>query len=108
MEFVVEGGDERLTLTYGHHKNSSKTGKPIPSTYLPSGEPLTLALTWWIKVGHPKLRSGTMVSDGEVRAMPSTHHSHMLAKPCTCKAPKSSRVFVLHCIGRQGGTSPFL
>lgn len=86
VEFVVEGGDERLTLTYGHHKNSSKTGKPIPSTYLPLGEPLTLALTWWIKVGHPKLRSGTMVSDDEVRAMPSTHHSHMLAKPCTCKA----------------------
>jgi hypothetical protein len=92
VELVVEGGEERLTLTYGHHKNSSKTGKPIPSTYLPLGEPLTLALTWWIKVGHPKLRSGTMVSDDEVRAMPSTQlcwQSHAHVKPprahlCVC------------------------
>ncbi len=75
VDVVVVNGEERLLLTYGHHKNSSKTGKPIPSTYLPLGEPLTLVLTWWIKVGHPKLRSGTMVSDDEVRASPSTHHS---------------------------------
>lgn len=68
VEIVMEGGEERLILTYGHHKNSARTSKPIPSIYLPLGEPLTLVLTWWIKIGHLKLRRGTMVSDDEVRA----------------------------------------
>lgn len=96
VEIVMEGGEERLVLTYGHHKNSSRTSKPIPSTYLPLGEPLTLVLMWWIRVGYPKLRGGTMVSDDEVRApLPSPTLPFSLPSN-SCSSTSSAFV----CVGR--------
>lgn len=65
----MENGVERLNLLWGHHKNSARTSKPIPPVMLPVGGDLTRVLTWWIKVGHFKLKSGTMVSDDEVRRL---------------------------------------
>jgi hypothetical protein len=64
---IGEHGVERLNLSWGHHKNSARTSKPIPPVMLPLGDDLTKVLTWWIKVGHFKLKQGTMVSDDEVR-----------------------------------------
>ena len=61
-----EGGGERINLIWGHHKNSTRTSKPIPAIKLPVGDPLTRVLQWWIKVGFFRLKSGTMVSDDEV------------------------------------------
>jgi hypothetical protein len=61
-----EGGVERVNLIWGHHKNSTRTSKPIPAIKLPVGGSLTRVLQWWIKVGFFRLKSGTMVSDDEV------------------------------------------
>lgn len=114
MEMMVVDGQERLMLTYGHHKNSARTSKPIPCTLLPMGEALTLVLAWWLKVGHVKLRSGTMVSDDEVRAPPpmlgsmSPTRSKCVATTMGKQGVTSKGVLVCRCTGREGGHPPLL
>lgn len=84
-------GVERLNLQWGHHKNSARTRKPIPPIMLPIGDDLTKVLTWWIKVGHFKLKQGTMVSDDEV--------SNFLCKHIILVAS-----FQWHCLSEFHGT----
>ena len=50
-------------ITSSHHKNSGKTGQPIPTLTIDAEEPLSKLLSFYVGIAFPIWRSGSVCSD---------------------------------------------